>query len=57
MGLLDSLKGLFGGKTDDTQSGIDEAADLADDTTGGDHTEHIDEGADLAGDQADKPSE
>jgi hypothetical protein len=45
MGLLDSIKNLFKGKEDQVNSGVDKAADVVDDKTGGEHTEQIDDAA------------
>ena len=50
MGLLDSIKNLFKGKEDQVNSGVDKVADVVDDKTGGDHTEHIDAAAEKAKD-------
>jgi hypothetical protein len=54
MGILDKLKGMMKGKGDQIDSAIDKAADVADDKTGGKHTETIDDVADKAKDVVDK---
>jgi hypothetical protein len=41
MGLIDKLKGLVGGHKDQAEQGVDKAADLADDKTGGSHSDQI----------------
>lgn len=55
MGFMDSLKGMMGkGKEvaadheDAVQDGIDKAADMADDKTGGKYSDQIDTGAEKA---------
>jgi uncharacterized protein YjbJ (UPF0337 family) len=52
MGLLDDVTGkakdLVKGNEDKVESGIDAAADFADDKTGGEHTDKIEEAADQA---------
>jgi len=50
MGLLDSIKKALGGKSDEVSKGIDKAADVVDDKTGGKHTDTIDGVADKAKD-------
>ena len=50
MGLLDSIKKALRGKGDDVSKGIDKAADLVDDKTGGKHSDTIDDVADKAKD-------
>ena len=50
MGLLDSVKNLFKGKEDQVNSGVDKVADVVDDKTGGEHTEHIEDAAEKAKD-------
>lgn len=52
--LLDKVKGLVSGNKDTVKGGIDKAADVADDKTGGQYSEHVDKGADMAKDQVDK---
>jgi hypothetical protein len=54
MSILDSLKGLFGGRKSEAKQGVDKAAGIADAKTGGQHTDKIDKGADTAKDQIDK---
>jgi len=54
MGILDKLRGLFKGKQKQVDSGIDKAADVADDKTGGKYTEQIDGAAEKAKDVVDK---
>jgi hypothetical protein len=50
MGLLDTIKGLVKGKEDEIGKGIDKAADLVDDKTGGKYDDQIDAAADKAKD-------
>jgi len=57
MGLLDTIKSAFKGKGDQVNSGIDKAADVVDDKTGGQHTEKIDDAAEKAKDIVDKLDE
>lgn len=61
MGLFDKLRkgkdqaaGLAKQHEDKIDSGIDKAADVIDDKTGGKHTDKIDEGAEKAKDAIDK---
>ena len=54
MGLLEKAKKLFGGHADQAKQGIDKAADVADDKTGGKYTERIDDTADKAKSMVDK---
>jgi hypothetical protein len=54
MSILDSVKGLFGGRKKEAKQGVDKAAGIADTKTGGKHTDKIDMGADKAKDQIDK---
>ena len=54
MSILDSLKGLLGGRKSEAKQGVDKAAGIADAKTGGQHTAHIEKGADGAKDQIDK---
>ena len=54
MGLLDTIKGALQGKSKQVKSGIDKAAGLVDDKTGGKHTDKIDGAADKAKDIVDK---
>jgi hypothetical protein len=53
MGLLDKAKGMISGREDKAKQGIDKAADMADDRTGGKYTERIDQGGDMAKDRID----
>jgi MT0933-like antitoxin protein len=48
VGLLDSVKGLFGQHKDKADHAIDKTAEVVDDKTGGKHTEHIDKAVDAA---------
>ena len=48
MGIFDKAKDALGDNPDQVESGIDKAADFADDRTGGAHTDQISSGADLA---------
>lgn len=57
MGLLDKIKGALQGKSKQMKSGIDKAADVVDDKTGGKHTDKIDGAADKAKDIIDKLDE
>jgi hypothetical protein len=50
---MDTLKGWLGGQKDQTKQGIDQAADVADDKTGGSHTEQIDSVAEKGTDAVD----
>ena len=54
MSILDSLKGLLGGRKKEAKLGVDKGAGIADSRTGGKHTAHIDKGATAAKDQVDK---
>ncbi len=54
MSILDSLKGLLGGRKSEAKKGVDKAAGIADAKTGGKHADKIDKGADAAKDQIDK---
>jgi hypothetical protein len=56
MGLMDKAKEMLGGHGDKTKSGIDKAADVADDKTQGKYGDKIDMGADKAKDGIDKMS-
>lgn len=64
MGFLDKLKGtkskaakLVAENEDKIDDGIDKAADLVDDKTGGKHTDKIDSAAEKAKDAVDKLAE
>jgi len=50
MGLLDTVKKALRGKSEQVESGIDKVADIADDKTGGKHTEKIEDAAEKAKD-------
>lgn len=54
MGIFDKAKDLAGDNADKIEEGIDKAAEVADEKTGGEHSEHIEKGADIAKDQAGK---
>jgi hypothetical protein len=51
---MDTLKGWVGGHKDQTKQGVDKAADIADEKTGGSHTEQIDSAAEKGKDAVDK---
>jgi hypothetical protein len=51
MGIFDKAKDALGDHPDQVDSGIDKAADFADDRTGGAHADQISSGADLAKDR------
>ncbi len=54
MGIMDSIKGLFGGgNKQKAKGGVDKAADVVSDKAPG-HADKIDKGADLAKDAIDK---
>ena len=57
MGLLDKLKKALRGKEKQIDAGIDKVADVADDKTGGKHTEKIDDAADKAKEVVEKLDE
>lgn len=57
MGLLDTIKGALQGKSEQVKSGIDKAAGVVDDKTGGKHTDKIDDAVDKAKDIIDKLDE
>lgn len=46
MGLLDTIRNALKGKDKEIDAGIDKAADVVDDKTGGEHTETIENVAD-----------
>jgi hypothetical protein len=54
MSILDKVKDLLKGKGEQIDSAIDKAADLADDKTGGKHTDKIESAADKAKEIVDK---
>lgn len=51
MGIFDKAKDALGDNPDQVESGIDKAADFADERTGGTHADQIDSGADHAKDR------
>lgn len=57
MGLLDTIRNALKGKDEQIDAGIDKAADVVDEKTGGEHTETIDDAAEQAKDVADKLQE
>jgi hypothetical protein len=57
MGLLDTLKKALKGKETQVEAGIDKAADVVDDKTGGKHTEKIEDAAEKAKDVVEKLDE
>lgn len=54
MGFLDKAKDLVTDNKDQLKDGIDKAADVVDDRTGGKHSDHIGQVADKAKDAIDK---
>lgn len=54
MGFLDKAKDLLKGREKQVGSAIDKVADLADERTGGKHTEKIDDAAEKAKDAVEK---
>lgn len=54
MGILDKAKGLVGEHEEQVKEGIDKAADVADEKTGGKHTDAIEGAADKAKEAVDK---
>ena len=57
MGFMYKAKGMFKGNQDKVNDGVDKAADLADDKTGGKYSDHIDTGAEKAKDVVDDLAE
>ncbi len=54
MGMMDSVKGMFGGKNKaKTKDGIDKAADVVGSKAGA-HADKVDKGAEMAKDAVDK---
>jgi hypothetical protein len=53
MGIMDSVKGLFGGNKEKIKDGIDKGADVISDKAGA-HADKVQKGADLAKDAVDK---
>jgi hypothetical protein len=54
MGLMDTVKGWFGGNKDTVKGGIDKAGDAVDDKTGGKYTGQVDKAQETAKDAVDK---
>jgi hypothetical protein len=58
MGMFDDIKnkvmGMAGSHGDQAKGAVDKGADMADEKTGGEHTENIDKGSDAAKDTIDK---
>ncbi len=54
MGLMDTVKGWFGGSKDTVKGGIDKTGDVVDDKTGAKYAEHVDKAQDAAQDAVDK---
>jgi hypothetical protein len=54
MGIMDSIKGLFGGKKTEVKSAVDKGADMATDKLGEQHAGTVDKAADMAKDAVDK---
>jgi hypothetical protein len=54
MGLMDTVKGWFGGNKDTVKGGVDKTGDAVDDKTGGKYAEPVDKGQDAATDAVDK---
>jgi hypothetical protein len=54
---MDKAKGMLKGNQDKVNDGVDKAADLADDKTGGKYSDHIDTGAEKAKDVVDDLAE
>jgi hypothetical protein len=54
MGLMDTVKGWFGGNKDKAKGGIDKAGDVVDDKTEGKSTGQVDQAQDAAKDAVDK---
>jgi hypothetical protein len=54
MGLLDKIKSLVGKNKEPVKGGVDKAADVADDKTGGKYGDKIDAGAEQTKDALDK---
>ena len=48
MGIFDKAKDLLSKNKEHVKTGVDKAGDMADDKTGGKHTEHIDKAEDAA---------
>ena len=54
MGLMDTVKGWFGGNKDTVKGGIDKAGDVVDDKTGAKFESQVDKAQDTASDAVDK---
>jgi MT0933-like antitoxin protein len=54
MGLMDTIKGWFGGNKDKMKGGIDKVGDTVDDKTGGKFSGKVDPAQDKAKDVVDK---
>jgi len=54
MGLMDTVKGWFGGNKDAAKGGIEKAGDAVDDKTGGKFESQVDTAQDTATDAVDK---
>jgi MT0933-like antitoxin protein len=54
MGIMDSIKGMLGGKKTEVKSAVDKGADMATDKLGEQHADTIDKAADVAKDAVDK---
>ena len=57
MSIMDKAKGLLGKNRDKAKDGVDKAADVIDDKTGGKHTDKIESGAEKAKDIIDDLAE
>jgi hypothetical protein len=53
MGLMDTIKGWFGGNKDTVKGGVDKAGDVVDDKSGGKFVGQVDKGQDMAKDAVD----
>ena len=53
MSIMDKAKGLIGKNRDKAKDGVDKAADVVDDKTGGKHTDKIESGSEKAKDLID----
>ena len=57
MGLMDKMKGLLGDHKDQVEQGIDKAARIADEKTGGSHSDQIKSAVDKGKEEIDKLGE
>jgi hypothetical protein len=48
MGIMDKVKGMFGGHAEKADTGIEKAGDIIDDKTSGKYAEQVDKGQDAA---------